>query len=229
MDKPINSVPCKIKQTLVPKETGKTALGSNAGRQRGTIMSQTIAIHPAIDNGIIPSSSTFSGGILVCKCADVPVKVKVETQSAHNHACGCTKCWKPAGALFSVIAVAPRDKVTVIENNNKLRVVDASASIQRHACTQCGVHMYGRIENIKHPLFGLDFIHTELSPSIGWTTPQFAAFCSSIIEAGADPANMDAVRGRLKEVGLSPYDCLSPPLMDHIATQIAKQTGALKA
>ena len=28
---------------------------------------------------------------------------------AHNHVCGCTKCWKPSGALFSQVAVVPRD------------------------------------------------------------------------------------------------------------------------
>ena len=44
--------------------------------------------------------------------------------------------------------------------------------------------MYGRIENTKHPFYGLDFIHTELSPQQGWSAPEFAAFVSSIIEVG---------------------------------------------
>nr|MDQ3027907.1 glutathione-dependent formaldehyde-activating protein [Pseudomonadota bacterium] len=48
------------------------------------------------------------------------------------------------------------------------------------------------------------------------------AFVSSIIESGADPANMGAVRARLKQLGLEPYDCLSPGLMDFIATKLAK-------
>jgi len=88
--------------------------------------------------------------------------------------------------------------------------------------------MYGRIENTKHPFYGLDFIHTELSPQQGWSEPQFAAFVSSIIESGADPAQMGAVRSRLKELGLEPYDCLSSPLMDAIATHAAKASGVLK-
>jgi S-(hydroxymethyl)glutathione synthase len=67
-----------------------------------------------------------------------------------------------------------------------------------------------------------------LSTESGWAAPGFAAFVSSIIEAGADPANMGAVRGRLKELGLEPYDCLSPPLMDAIATNTAKLAGTLK-
>ena len=62
--------------------------------------------------------------------------------------------------------------------------------------------MYARIENDKHPLFGFDFIHTELSSEQGWAPPEFAAFVSSIIESGADPANMSAVRARLKELKL---------------------------
>lgn len=87
--------------------------------------------------------------------------------------------------------------------------------------------MYGRIENKGHPFYGLDFIHTELSNKAGWAPPGFAAFVSSIIESGASPANMDAVRARLKELKLEPYDCLSPPLMDAIATHTAKAAGVL--
>jgi S-(hydroxymethyl)glutathione synthase len=33
---------------------------------------------------------------------------------------------------------------------------------------------------------------------------------------------MDGIRSRLKELGLEPYDCLSPVLMDAIAAHIAK-------
>jgi len=188
----------------------------------------SVSIHPSIDAGFPPAVSGFAGGTLVCKCADHPVKVSVQSQSAHNHACGCTKCWKPEGAQFSVVAVVPRDKVSVVENGDKLAIVDATAAIQRYACTGCGVHLYGRIENTGHPFYGLDFIHTELSPETGWSEPAFAAFVSSIIESGADPKNQDAVRARLKELGLEPYDCLSPALMDAIATHVAKAKGVLK-
>lgn len=189
----------------------------------------TISIHPAVDNGVKPSAPNFAGGTLQCKCASNPVAVTVSAQTAHNHVCGCTKCWKPAGSLFSQVAVAARDKVNVSTNADKLKVVDSSAAIQRHACTGCGVHMYGRIENAKHPFYGLDFIHTELSTDQGWAAPEFAAFVSSIIESGAPPDQMGAVRARLKELGLEPYDCLSPALMDAIATHVAKASGVLKS
>ena len=90
--------------------------------------------------------------------------------------------------------------------------------------------MYGRIEKKDHPFYGLDFIHVELSKDKGWAPPEFAAFVSSIIEGGgARPDQMGAVRARLKELGLEPYDCLSPPLMDAIATHTAKQKGTLAA
>jgi len=191
-------------------------------------MASAFSIHPSVDNGVKQGSDSFKGGTLSCRCKDRPVKVKLESQTAHNHACGCTKCWKPDGALFSVVAVVGRDKVSVSENGDKLAIVDPKATIQRYACKDCGVHMYGRIENTGHPFYGLDFVHTELSNESGWSAPQFAAFVSSIIESGADPANMGAVRSRLKELGLEPYDCLSPPLMDAIATHCAKASGALK-
>jgi S-(hydroxymethyl)glutathione synthase len=187
-----------------------------------------ISIHPSVDSGIRPTARDFAGGTLACKCAQNPVEVTVKSQSAHNHACGCTKCWKPKGALFSVVAVVPRDKVSVTKNADKLAIVDPAATIQRHACKGCGVHMYGRIENTRHPFYGLDFIHTELSPQTGWSAPEFAAFVSSIIEAGADPSQMGAVRARLRSLGLEPYDCLSPALMDYIATHLAKAAGVLK-
>jgi len=190
-------------------------------------MANSISIHPAVDQGMKPAAANFAGGTLNCHCADNKVTVAIDSQCAHNHVCGCTKCWKPAGALFSQVAVVPRDKVRVTANGDKLAVVDANAVINRHACKSCGVHMYGRIETDKHPFYGLDFIHTELSSEQGWAPPEFAAFVSSIIESGADPANMGAVRARLKELKLEPYDCLSPALMDAIATHTAKAAGVL--
>lgn len=192
-------------------------------------MSQSISIHPSVDQGIRPGDAKFTGGRLVCHCKSEPVTVQVTAQCAHNHVCGCTKCWKPRGALFSQVAVVPRDQLKVVANESKLAIVDPKAPIQRHACKACGVHMVGRIENKAHPFHGLDFIHVELSPDKGWAPPEFAAFVSSIIESGADPAGMGAVRKRLVELGLTPYDCLSPALMDAIATHTAKASGALKA
>jgi S-(hydroxymethyl)glutathione synthase len=189
----------------------------------------SVKIHPAVDNGVKQGSESFAGGTLTCHCTSDKVTVDVGAQTAFNHVCGCTQCWKPDGALFSQIAVVSRDKVKVTANENKLAIVDASKTIQRHACKVCGVHMFGRIENDKHAFFGLDFVHSELSDKEGWAAPGFAAFVSSIIEAGADPANQGAVRARLTELGLPPYDCLSPPLMDALATQAAKLSGVLKA
>ncbi|MEO7323525.1 MAG: S-(hydroxymethyl)glutathione synthase [Dokdonella sp.] len=189
-----------------------------------------VAIHPAVDGGVKKGAGDgFAGGTLVCNCATNPVKVTVGAQTAHNHVCGCTQCWRPKGVAFSQVAVVSKDKVKVTEHAEKLAVVDPTKQIIRHACKDCGTHMYGRIENAKHPFYGLDFVHTELSKESGWSEPTFAAFVSSIIEAGNDPASMGAVRSRLKELGLEPYDCLNPPLMDAIATHTAKASGALKA
>jgi S-(hydroxymethyl)glutathione synthase len=185
-------------------------------------------IHPQVDQGVKKGSPGFAGGTLTCKCTSNPVTVKIGANAAFNHVCGCSKCWKPQGALFSQIAVVGRDKVSVTANGNKLKVVDEKAPIQRHACTGCGVHMYGRIENKDHPFYGFDFFHTELSKEPGWEEPKFAAFVSSIIEQGFPPKRMGEVRARLKELKLDPYDCLSPDLMDLIATHVAKSKGTYK-
>jgi S-(hydroxymethyl)glutathione synthase len=183
-------------------------------------------LHPSIQNGLHKGDSNFAGGTLTCHCADRPVKVKVSGGIAHNHACGCTKCWKPEGSAFSVVAVAPSDTVTVVENGDKLSVVDPSALIQRHACKACGTHMYGPVDR-DHAFKGLTFIHPELFGTTTWPQPGFAAFVSSAIEGGVNPSEMDGVRSKLKEVGLEPYDCLSPALMDYLATWAAKKSGVL--
>ena len=190
-------------------------------------MASSVSIHPAIDGGVKKGSSSFTGGTLVCACTDKPVKVRIEGQVAHNHACGCTKCWKPKGAIFSIVAVAPVDKVKVTENGDKLKVVDSSALILRHACTGCGVHMHGPVER-DHAFKGLAFVHPERFQESGWQEPGFAAFVSSVIESGVPPSQMDGIRKRLRELGLEPSDCLNPGLMDFIATWTARKAGTLR-
>jgi S-(hydroxymethyl)glutathione synthase len=181
-----------------------------------------LSIHPQVDRGAKPAAANFTGGTLYCHCADRKVAVAIKGQAQFNHVCGCTKCWKPAGSLFSQVAATASTNVSVTANAEKLKVVDPKALIQRYACAQCGVHMHGRVDRPGHPLHGFDFFHTELSTDAGWAPPGFAAFVSSIIESGADPERMGDVRARLRELGLEPYDCLSPGLMDFIATAVAK-------
>ena len=190
-----------------------------------------ISIHPAVNRGAKkPAAKNFAGGTLTCKCAKDPVTVSIKLAMRPQSRVRLHQMLEAQGRACSRRSPSCRAKtsVKVTANAHKLQVVDPSATIQRHACKDCGVHMYGRIENKKHPFYGLDFIHTELSKEKGWSPPNFAAFVSSIIESGAKPAKMDAVRARLKELGLEPYDCLSPALMDAIATHVAKASGALK-
>lgn len=185
-----------------------------------------VSIHPAIDNGITKGDANKSGGKLYCHCASKKVEVTLGGNVAHNHACGCSKCWKPEGALFSVVGVISKDQVSVTANGDKLKIVDESAAIQRNACKECGVHLFGRIVQ-DHPFKGLDFVHVELSDSRGWQEPQFAAFVSSIIEQGFQPSGIDEVREKFKSVGLQTYDVLSPALMDLIATYTGQKSGKL--
>jgi S-(hydroxymethyl)glutathione synthase len=191
-------------------------------------MSPRTKIHPAVDDGMPMIAENFSGGTLVCDCTDRPVRVTVSGQVAHNHVCGCTQCWKPAGSVFSMVAVAPVANVSVVENGDKLEVVNPDALILRHRCRNCGVHMYGPIER-DHAFQGLAFVHPERFEEKGYAPPTFAAFVSSVIESGVDPAKMDEIRSSLKELGLEPYDCLSPNLMDAIATHVARKAGVLQA
>ena len=188
-----------------------------------------LALHPSIDHGFAKSApKNFAGGTLTCKCASEAVTVEITSQSAHNHACGCSKCWKPEGATFAVVSVVPSDKVRVTANGHKLKIVDENALILRHACTGCGTHMHGPVKREGHAFTGLTFIHTELSDKKGWSPPGFAAFVSSVIESGTPPSKMPAIRKRLKALGLEPYDALNPGLMDYLATHSAKRSGAYR-
>ncbi|KAJ4320129.1 hypothetical protein N0V84_006016 [Fusarium piperis] len=214
-----NKTPIAIAAALVSAAAVVTQVYRKASA-RASAMS--LPLHPSLNNGITKGSDSFSGGKLRCKCSSSPVEVTLAGNVAHNHACGCSKCWKPEGAIFSIIGVIPKDQVSVTANADKLYIVDESAAIQRHACSGCGVHLYGRIEK-EHPFKGLDFVHTELSSEKGWQEPQFAAFVSSIIEQGFDASKMDAVRGQFKSIGLETYDALSPPLMDAIASWTAQK------
>jgi S-(hydroxymethyl)glutathione synthase len=44
----------------------------------------TRLLHPSIQNGLSQGSDTFTGGVLVCKCQDRPVKVKISGGIAHT-------------------------------------------------------------------------------------------------------------------------------------------------
>lgn len=175
---------------------------------------QSRVIHPRAAKREAPQEGAFGGGHLRCHCQDSPIVVRVDAQVQHNHLCGCSQCWKPDGALFSQIAVVPREAVTVVENGDKLGVVDPSSVIRRYACRDCGVHMVGRIETPSHSFYGLDFVHTELSKDAGWAAPTFAAYVSSVLETGFPADQMPFLRAQLRSLGLEPYDCLSPDLMD---------------
>src|SRR5258708_16763801 len=100
--------------------------------------SSAISIHPSVDNGIRPSAKDFAGGTLVCKCSQNPVKVTVKSQSVYNHACGCTKCWKPEGALFAVVAVVPPYQRSVTGNASHLAHVDPHSPTHPHARKSSG-------------------------------------------------------------------------------------------
>jgi S-(hydroxymethyl)glutathione synthase len=185
----------------------------------------SISLHPSVDGGINRGETEFKGAMLRCHCASDPVAVSLREPCSHNHLCGCSKCWKPAGALFAQVAVVPRGTIDVIDNAQKLHVIDNTQSIKRYACGECGTHLFGRVDDKQHHLYGVDFIHPELSTNTGWPAPEFAAFVSSIIEAGTNASHMHAVRGRIKALGLDAYDAFSPELMDVIAYHKVKMAN----
>ncbi len=176
---------------------------------------KTPALHPLVDRGqewdAFPAQSS-----LRCKCATAKIEAHIDGPISHTHLCGCSQCWKPDQALFAMIAVSPAGSITITRNAEKLHVVDPSKAIQRQACTKCGAHILGTVTDPDHHFFGLEFMHPELMDG-PLEKPEFAGFVSSIIEKGASPSEMYAVRRRLKALQIPAYDAFSPELMDLIA------------
>jgi len=102
------------------------------------------------------------------------VEMAIKGQSAHNHVCGCTKCWKPKGALFSAGRRRNARKPRRQGERNKLAIVDPKATIQP-LCLQGvrGPHVC-RIENRAIRCYGFDFISHRALNEAGWSPPEFA-------------------------------------------------------
>lgn len=181
-------------------------------------------LHPSLDakGGGEPN---LAGARLRCHC-EQPVEVALAEDIAHNHLCGCSRCWKPEGALLAQTAVVPTGTLSVVAGEEKLRVVDPAAKVQRYACVTCGVHLFGRTTDPDHHFYGVDFVHPELAPGVRAPKPEFAGFVSSLIESGTSPTQMHAVRSSLANAGIPAYDAFSPEIMDVIAWHQVKLRSA---
>ena len=122
-------------------------------------------LHPAIGHGDKKGAPGFGGGTLKCHCAHDAVEVRVDTQVAHNHACGCSKCWKPDGAIFSVVGLLPRDKVHLTAHAEKLHVVTPQATLHRPACKVYDVPPFCLLRHQVHAFYCCDFLPTTLPGS----------------------------------------------------------------
>ena len=183
-----------------------------------------VLLHPAVDE-TPAGKSGLAGAVLRCACETDPVEIRLAEDIAHNHLCGCSKCWKPADALLAQTAVVPTGTLEMVANEGKLKVVDSKQKVQRHACTDCGVHMFGRATDPDHHFYGIDFVHPELAAGRCYAKPEFAGFLSSLIETGTPPSSMHAVREALAERGIPAFDAFSPEIMDVIAWHQVKMRG----
>lgn len=175
---------------------------------------QDLELHPSVaaPDIDVPPASTLS-----CLCDTDRVEVSLTAPIAHNHLCGCSKCWKPEGALFAQTAVVASDAAVITSGKAKVAVVDPSQSIKRHECRACGTHMIGTVEDPDHHFYGLAFVHPELATTPATGKPEFAGFVSSIIETGTSASAMEAVRRKLDQSSIPAFDVFSPEIMDVIA------------
>ena len=160
-------------------------------------MAGAVSIHPSVDGGVESRArKTSPGGSWRGGYADEPSDWQL-IPNPPTTTYELRQMLEPAGASFSIIAVVPRDKLAVTAKADKLKIVDAvPRSSAMHART--AEFTFTAVSRMRSIRFMARVIHTELSPDTGWSEPTFAAFVSSIIESGADPANQGAVRSRLK-------------------------------
>ena len=170
-------------------------------RRQGEARTMAVSIHPAVDQGVqrgTPELRRRDAGVQMRRTAgqgEDRAASPPTTTSAAAPSAGSRE-----GALFSMVAVVPRDKLSVVENGDKLEIVDRSAAIQRYACRNCGVHMYGRIENQGAPVLRAS---TSSIPSCrrssGWSAPSSPPSCRRSSNPAPSPSRWPTVRARLKE------------------------------
>ncbi len=184
-----------------------------------------VLIHSVVEFAPEGTDEGLVDAILRCKCDD-PIQVRLTEDIAHNHLCGCSQCWKPAGSMFAQTAVVANESVEVVRGAERLEVVDGKQKVSRYACSACGVHMFGRTNDPDHHFYGISFVHPELASDRFAPKPEFAGFLSSLIESGTSPALMHAVREGLANKGIPAYDAFSPEVMDIIAWHRVKLSSA---
>jgi len=141
----------------------------------------------AVDNGVKPGSASFSGGSCRASARTNPSKCPGGQHGAQS----CVwlhQVLEAQGAQFSLVAVVARTSST----SRKRR----QAAHRGRECNHPAPRVQGlrrahvwRIENTSTRSTGwISSYGTVLRA--GWSAPGFAAFVSSIIEDGADPAKM---------------------------------------
>lgn len=176
-------------------------------------------VHPAVGQ---PAERQTTGWKAACRCAGDKVEFECTSAVAHNHLCGCSQCWKPAGAILAQIAVVPSGSIVITAGEEKLEPVDPKQNVVRHRCRDCGTHIVGRVSNPDHHFFGLEFLHPELMTDAVQPTIEFAGFVSSVVENGVPATKMASVRRKLAEANIAAHDVFSPELMDIIASHKVK-------
>ena len=175
-----------------------------------------VKLHPSIDKGLKAGAKKFKGGTLTCHCAADPVTVAIKGNVAHNHACGCTKCWKPDGRqVLRRRGRRPRQPRGHCERAEAAR----RRCQRRHPAPR--LHRLRRAHVRPHREHQLT--RSSASTSCTWSCRRTRAGPSRVRglrvvdhrrRASPSPKEMTKIRARLKKLRLAPYDCLSPPLMD---------------
>ena len=171
----------------------------------------TVHIHPSVDNGVKKGSGSFAGGTLVCKCKDKPVKV------AHQG----RRRPQPRLRLHQMLEAGRRDLLGRRGGAARQR---ERAGERRQAADRrsVGDDPAPRLQGLRHayvrPHREQGAIRSTAStssiPNCSRRRLGRAGICR--VRVVGDRVRRQARRdgrrsaSRLKELGLEPYDCLSP-------------------
>ena len=199
---------------------------------REAMMSSAVSIHPSVDNGIKPGATDFAGGTLRLQVRERPGRRSRSTRRPRTTTrAAARKCWKPEGAAV----LGRRRRAARQGERHRERGQAQGRRRQRHDPAP-RLHRLRRAHVRPHREQEAPVLRPGLRPhrAVAATRLVGAARSPRSCRRSSSPAptrrKMGDVRGRLRELGLEPYDCLSPPLMDALATRRAaralKLTGA---
>jgi len=180
-----------------------------------------VKIHPDVDNGVKPGTAS-------------PAAPSRASARPNRSPSASAAMWPITTSVAAPSVEAGRRrvradrsdrqgqvKVTATSRSSRLWTPRPPFSVTPARAVAHTCMVVSRTKN--HPFYGLDFVHTELSKKAAGPLRLSQRRCPPSSSPATSRRAWVRSAARLKELKLEPYDCLSPPLMDAIATHTPRQ------